>query len=122
MPDPENPPRKPSMARSLANYRLQYVNDDFPILSLIYAVMAGGEHTLYCDYTEDFVKAYQGRAQHLDHMKKFNSRMSLFVETSGGIKPEDRKQIVHANRDDWKVILECLLEELDGKKVPEPKW
>ena len=44
--------------RPLSEYKLRFINHQYPVLSLLYAVMAGGENALYCDYTNDFVKQY----------------------------------------------------------------
>lgn len=45
-------------ARPLSDYRLRFTNPDYPALSLLYAIYAGGEHALYCDHGEDFFTAY----------------------------------------------------------------
>lgn len=44
--------------RPLSEYKLRFINHQYPVLSLLYAVMAGGENALYCDYTGDFVAQY----------------------------------------------------------------
>jgi hypothetical protein len=50
--------RQLAQARPLANYKLNYVNGDYPFLSMLYAIYAGGEHTLYCDHPGEYVQAY----------------------------------------------------------------
>jgi hypothetical protein len=45
-------------ARPLSTYRLRFANPDYPMLSLVYAIYAGGEHALYCDHGGDFFRAY----------------------------------------------------------------
>jgi hypothetical protein len=45
-------------ARPLSDYRLNFANGRYPVLSMIYAIYAGGENTFYCDYSGDFVQAY----------------------------------------------------------------
>jgi hypothetical protein len=45
-------------ARPLSCYKLRFANPDYPILSFVYAIYAGGENTLYCDHGEDFFNAY----------------------------------------------------------------
>jgi len=44
--------------RPLSSYKLNYTNGDYPALSFAYAVLAGGEHAIYCDHSEDFFNAY----------------------------------------------------------------
>jgi hypothetical protein len=44
--------------RPLTDYRMNFVNGHYPVLSMIYAIYAGGENTFYCDYSGAFVKAY----------------------------------------------------------------
>jgi hypothetical protein len=121
MPKPEIPPRKPSTARSIANYRLHYINEKFPLLSMLYAVVAGGEHTIYCDYTGPFVSAYFGRSN-AQYLQDFAARMALFeLETqpdANGV----RQLVVHAEPGDWDEILRCLKVELTSVKLPDPAW
>jgi hypothetical protein len=50
--------RRLHAVRDLYNYKIHYNNPRFPLLSLAYAMYAGGEHTLYCDFTEDFIYEY----------------------------------------------------------------
>jgi hypothetical protein len=45
-------------ARPLSSYRLRFANPDYPLLSLVYAIYAGGEHALYCDHGGAFYRAY----------------------------------------------------------------
>ncbi len=47
-----------NVARPLSCYKLRFTNGDYPVLSLLYAVYAGGEHTLYCDHGGPFARAY----------------------------------------------------------------
>jgi hypothetical protein len=61
---PERAPLAPDVqkaidvARPLSSYKLNFTNGDYPALSFVYAIFAGGEHALYCDHSEDFFKAY----------------------------------------------------------------
>ena len=44
--------------RPLSDYRLNFVNGHYPVLSMIYAIYAGGENAFYCDYSGAFVEDY----------------------------------------------------------------
>jgi hypothetical protein len=39
-------------------YKLRFTNPDYPVLSFVYAIYAGGENALYCDHGGDFYQAY----------------------------------------------------------------
>lgn len=110
----------PRKERYLEDYRVHYVNKDFPLLSLIYAVMAGGETPLYCDHTDKFVKAYI-----LDHYPNgLPPHVAKFMDLLGQFDKatQERKKFVSATEDDWKVILECVRAELVAGPVPATAW
>jgi hypothetical protein len=44
--------------RKIDNYSLKYLSEDFPLLAFVYATLAGGEHTIYCDHTRGFAERY----------------------------------------------------------------
>ena len=43
---------------TLKYFQLRYPNKEYPILAFLYAVMAGGENQLYCDFTEEYAPQY----------------------------------------------------------------
>ena len=113
----------PSMERSLANYRLRFINRDFPLLSFIYAVMSGGEHTIYCDYTADYVNAYFEGVKDKPYIQEFFKLLGEFEKmTDGGPPAAKRTKIVHALPADWDQILNLLKQEMSAVRGPEPKW
>lgn len=114
-----NPPRT---KRFIEDYRLQYINKDFPLLSFIYAVMAGGEAPLYCDYTEKFVNEYLYK--HFPDPGKRPAYFNQFVELLAQYDKltEDRKKQVTADDKDWTIFLDCLKQELLVQPRPEAFW
>ena len=114
---PRVDPKPPRNERKLSDYKTQYANKDFPLLSFIYAIMAGGEHTLYCDHTGEYVTKYLGSAADEGYMQTFFKLMGPFEEMT-----ENRAKIVHATDDDWDKILDLLKYEMKKTTGPEPKW
>jgi len=118
---PTREDRKPDATRKIDNYRLRYINDAFPLLSFTYAFMAGGEHTLYCDFSADYLDAYLGRARG-EHVQRFKARLAQFEELAGRGADGKRLFVVHATPDDWRELMDCVLIELQGSREPEPIW
>jgi hypothetical protein len=98
--------------RPLRHYKLHFMNERYPILSFLYAVLAGGEHTLYCDHTEDYVKAYL-TGPHREEMRAILYRYEQFREKNPPIVPP---------AEDWDEILAVLKKELTDQGVPLPLW
>jgi len=126
MPKPENHP--PRMERYITDYRLQYVNPQYPLLSFMYAVLAGGEAALYCDHTGAFVKAYltdhfPDADKRPAHIKRFFSLLAEFDRLTEPDKVTGKRtRQVTAEAQDWTIFLECLKEELIAQPVPEAFW
>lgn len=114
--------KKPDTERTLANYRLHYINQQFPLLSFIYAVMAGGEHTLYCDRTDEFVAAYFEGSDDRSYVQEFFSIMGRFEALAHEGSNPERTKVVHATPDDWDQILDLLKNEMRNSRGPAPIW
>jgi len=98
--------------RRLSNYKLSYINPKFPVLSFLYAVYAGGENTLYCDFTDEYVKAYlTGPSGQLV------ARVFAELEPDRFREPPPRPSPAQLQR-----IWEALYIELVQDGMPEPFW
>jgi hypothetical protein len=111
--------------RPLQKYTLRFVNPEYPILSFLYAVTAGGEYTLYCDYTEDYVKEYLGydvltNRQDPGYRISDQQRAALFEVLARLDGDRYKDPPPYPNRDEWRKVMEQLLEELDEPKAPRP--
>jgi hypothetical protein len=117
--------------RPLSDYRLQYVNGRYPLLSLLYAVYAGGEHTLFCDHYEAFVRAYvvesaspEERAaaeEKLASIKTLMKRLEdkRLVERERAPAQQD---LLEPNDEEWRLLGHILAGELGQKDAPMPMW
>jgi hypothetical protein len=127
--------------RPLADYRLHYVNFRYPMLSMLYAVFAGGENTLYCDHTPDFVESYfvdpNAPQDVQDAQRAKAQRLGLAVGptvTPPGLEAErqnqrertaDSQDVIVASSAQWDAILAILKEELqqaDETTPATPMW
>lgn len=111
------PPRAPEMERKLSDYRLHYKNKDFPLLSFMYALLAGGEHALYCDYYKEFQDAYFEGSLDKQYVKDFYALMLEYYSDSKG-----QTLVVQSTPDDIDRVLDMLRIELNANFGPEPKW
>jgi hypothetical protein len=124
--------------RPLTNYRLHYVNKDFPILSFVFGVLAGGEYTLYCDHTEDYAKAYLGydvkRALRLepgqdpetlqDRSFRINKERRDVLFSVLARLEADRPKAPFPTPEEWDRVMKVLGDELKsaGELMPSPVW
>jgi hypothetical protein len=114
--------------RPLSKYKLHYANPEFPVLSFLYAVLAGGEFTLYCDHTSDYLAKYLGyekdhkfsRAHRLPEAN-YAKLKTLFLRWESG---RHKVPPAYVTPEEWKVVLEVLYDELAtaGKHLPMPLW
>jgi hypothetical protein len=117
------PELKPRAERFLSDYRMHYQNPTFPLLSFMYAVLAGGEHTIYCDFTADFAKEYLFKPfggsydKCPPHVRQFVDQLVKLDVASKG-----RSVVVHATCADWEVFVKCLHLELTTNEGPTPAW
>lgn len=116
----ERPPRK---ERRLSDYRMSYLSDEYPLLAFLYAIYAGGEHTIYCDYSVEYFNKYcvepfekQGLPVP-DYIRRVGARLGEFEAGTKG-----RTRIVHADAQDWDEFLSCLKLEMAAKTGPDPIW
>ena len=120
--------------RPLYDYRLSFINGRYPLLSFIYAIYAGGESTLYCDHSLDYLNAYLVEsASPADHaqakikaagIKEILARVATEREVEREKDPRDQV-IPRLNSNDWDrllVILKQELEQPDPVPPPPPKW
>jgi hypothetical protein len=117
--------------RPLEKYKLNYVNPDFPILSFTFAVMAGGEDVFYCDHTAAYAKRYLGydfatKKQDPAYRLPSARREALF-SVLGRLDAERERDPLsspYPTREEWKLVMDQLLEELADPNAPrpEPLW
>lgn len=111
------------MERHLSDYPTHFQNSTFPLLSFMYAVLAGGEHTIYCDHTAEFMAEYLlkpfGGTYHTapTHVRRFIDQLAKLEAASQG-----RTVVSHAGPADWDVFLDCLKTELNYREGPQPAW
>lgn len=99
--------------RDLGNYKTLYYNPDFPVLSFLYAIYAGGEHTLYCDFTEEYVARYLTGPNGKDAAAILGE-----LENHRFEEPPPKP-----TTDQWTQILAILFKELTANPdMPEPFW
>jgi hypothetical protein len=110
--------------RPLSDYKLHFKNPQYPLLSLIYAVFAGGEHTLYCDFTPEFVGAYLGESHRPETAAKVYKIIKVLDDERNVERekpPAAQKQIL-MNAEQVEGLLHLLKEELLQKDPPAPMW
>ena len=102
--------------RNIDNYSLKYLSDDFPLLAFVYATLAGGEHTIYCDHTAGFAQRYLTKPLPPDLIAVLTKYLS-WRGADPAKKPDD---------DDLRVLMNALFEELkqarDAGHFPMPLW
>ena len=102
--------------RNIDNYSLKYTSEDFPLLGFIYATLAGGEHTLYCDHTAGFAERYLTKPLPPE----------LVTVLAGYEKGRGVDPALKPNDKDLEVLLDALLVELkqarDAGLFPMPLW
>jgi hypothetical protein len=117
--------------RPLSDYRLQYVNGRYPLLSLLYAVYAGGEHTLYCDHTDDFMRAYivdsvppSERPQAEERLKAISALLER-LEKERLVQrtlPPAEQTLIEPTQEEWRLLGHALGQELQQADPPAPMW
>jgi hypothetical protein len=105
--------------RGLANYGLNYKNPNYPVLSFLYAVFAGGEHTLYCDHTKEFVKAYLTSPRLVGARRRKLMKVLAYLERH---RYDDYPPYPSAEQ--WDDVLAVLRGELfpETSAAPVPVW
>jgi hypothetical protein len=123
-------------ARPLSDYTLRFINHQYPLLSMMYAMFAGGENALYCDYTSDFARQYlfvDPSAPTPAEIAKANrigavlANLDIRRQAMRNLPPE-QQEVIQPNNADWDKILVILKEELTqnvvdgvvGTPVPPP--
>lgn len=99
--------------RPLSCYRLNYVNERYPLLSFLYAIYAGGEHALYCDHPADFAQAYLTGPGGAEAMAVFARLMPRYERQEPDIQPGSKE---------WDDIMPLLRAELEQEDPPLPMW
>jgi hypothetical protein len=122
--------------RSLAvNYGLHYNNPRFPMLSFMYAVYGGGEHTLYCDHTEEFAYEYLYRPFGVTP-EEFESRglrglsdrlpdyLQPVLAKLGAIYARSHERTVYVQplAEELDVFVKAVKHELQAEGRPDPVW
>jgi hypothetical protein len=113
--------------RPLSSYKLNYVDPNFPILAFTYAVISGGEYTLYCDHPRAYIKEYWGydieTGEQDPAFRLPAERRTPVLEVLARLD-RDRDQGPFPTREEWKVVMEQLGEELitAGALMPSPLW
>jgi hypothetical protein len=128
--DPENQALI-SRIRPLANYRLQFVNGRYPLLSLMYAIHAGGEHTLFCDHPDEFMRAYivdsvspEERPQAEEKLKTIKGLMKRLEEKRELQRrlPPSEQEVLDLDAEEWRLLGHIVATELTQKDAPMPMW
>ncbi|HEX9621164.1 MAG TPA: hypothetical protein VF989_13565 [Polyangiaceae bacterium] len=111
--------KKMNEMRGLMNYRLHYRNRNYPVLSFLYAIFAGGEHTLYCDHTEDYVAEYLTSPRLTGARRKRLMKVLAYLE-----KHRYDEYPPYPSSQDWDDVLELLKAELypETAMAPHPVW
>lgn len=99
--------------RPLSDYRLRFINPRYPVLSLLYAVMAGGENTLYCDYTDDFVAQYLAGAPAATTAALGKALGEVYAERQKmRVLPPDSQDAIVLSSQNWDDVWAVLKAEL----------
>jgi hypothetical protein len=122
------------IVRPLADYRLNFINSRYPLLSFFYAIFAGGESTLYCDHSVDYLQAYlvdsvapedrpKAEAQ-AEQVRSILSRLAVERDAQRSIPPA-KQSILHPTSGEWDDLLALLkieLQQPDPVPPPPPLW
>ena len=98
--------------RGIENYKLMYANDRLPVLSFLYAIYAGGEHTIYCDHSSEYAQRY---------LTGPGGREALAILARLDRQRFDRPP-PRPTSEELDALLSIVKEELAQMPGPEPIW
>jgi hypothetical protein len=122
------------LVRPLKDYRLGYINGQYPVLSFMFAAFAGGERILYCDHPNDFAVAYlidsvppEKRALALENAGKIGQALARVAAEREKMRdlPPAQQTIPRPTSAEWDQILAVLKAELQQPNPvppPPPMW
>jgi hypothetical protein len=116
--------QKPRTERYLSDYPLSFRSEKYPLLAFLYAIYAGGEHTIYCDFSEEFHEKYLEEpftSKGLpvpDYINRVYDHLEKVFEGA----TQGRTKTVHADAMDWDLFLAALKVEMTYKDGPTPAW
>jgi hypothetical protein len=113
--------------RPLSDYKLRFINHQYPLLSMMYAMFAGGENTLYCDHTDDFVAQYlfANPDAPTDAETAKATRVGTALKRIGDLRaetqnlPAEQQAVLQPDSAEWDKILAILKEELTQNVAPD---
>ena len=110
--------------RPLSVYKLHYQNPRYPLLAFIYAVYAGGEHALYCDYTRAYVEEYLKKSDRPQTMQEVGAILQRVARQRDIEREKDPKdqQLIVCTPEEWDRIWAVLKAELLQDPPPLPMW
>ena len=118
------PPEPKQRLAKFKHFNVRAPNPEFPLLAFLWAVVAGGEHALYCDFTDDYADAYLiGRINEPDFAVQKERLMVVLRDLNARRDPNDPPQIVdEPTPAQWDTICQVLAEELKRGHMPTPVW
>ena len=111
------PPRR---ERFLSDYPLRFRSEKYPLLAFLYAVYAGGENVIYCDYSDEYHEKYleepftSKKLPVPDYIQRVYDHLENVFEPA----TENRDKTVHADAADWDLFLAALKVEMTSQAPP----